>query len=130
LGGGIETRLADIEKRLAALEKFHKVELKDASEEIKKENNYAGETDINSLTFIGGNAMGISRSILPIETNDIVYIVGGERTVTMEKPYTFALLTGYYRCTYADTSGVQIVSPRGGSLINVEYLGESYLVMG
>lgn len=76
------------------------VELKDASDEVKVANNYAGETSIDALVS-NSITMGIPDSILTANAGDIVYIVGGERTVNIGTEYIFTLLTGYYRCIKA-----------------------------
>lgn len=109
------------------------VELKDASKEVKGANHFIGETSIDALSALSGASMCIPDSVLNVSTGDIVYIVGGKRTVNIGYEMTFTLSTGYYKCTkgtayLGGSSGLQVVALHNSELLDVEYLGESYPV--
>lgn len=110
------------------------VELKDASDEVKAGNSYVGETSFDSLEQNGGN-MVMPSSIFTVKVGDIIYIVGGERTISYGTEVTGTLSTGYYRCTKETAAipsspkvGISIIDMTSKSLLDVEYLGESYIV--
>lgn len=113
-------------------EEISKVELKDASDEVKLANNYKLETSLDELV-VGASDLYYPTSKATLSVNDIIYITGGTRTLNAGREYTVTMQTGYYKCTansvnISTGSGLHIMDFSTGNLVGVEYLGESYLV--
>lgn len=112
-------------------EEISKVELKDASAEVKAANHYMGETTIETMTFCEGSLLGLEiTEATPYDVGDIVYIEGGSRTTPFHTTATLA--TGYYKCTQKkQVNGGAfyiLISSASDNTLKSEYLGASYLV--
>lgn len=110
-----------------------KVELKDASDEVKKANNFLGSTNATSKSY-----SVYLTDIDEVQVNDIVYI-----TTTLNLGAGYMLNKGYHKITtvkYTDpTNGSTTSNTKVNSTYKpcvcyqsvtkyTEYLGESYLV--
>lgn len=113
-------------------EETPKVELKNASDEVKLANNYKLETSLDELV-VGASDLYYPTSKATLSVNDIIYITGGTRTLNAGREYTVTMQTGYYKCTANSVndsagSGLYMINYATGNLVGVEYLGTSYLV--